>query len=165
MNNARLQSILANVSAVSRRVYESVPIEGPWSKADIHHDLLRRNRGARDLRITEGCLKSLKAAGLVTEPQIGHFVRAKVKVKSVTTSQSAKNACTETRPPREAPKFSTPIELLSGLSEKAISLSQQVKALSEEIESAALLIDEYVSARDAEHAKLLQLKSLLKDLG
>lgn len=166
MNEAKLESMLANATAISKKVYDSVPIEKPWSKTDIHNDMVRRNVGGGGLRMTEGCLNTLKDQGFISEPEKGFFVRkpVKLKVKKVNKLKSVKASNVDPSPQSESTKVA-PIDLLSDLSEKAVKIGLQLKELSEAIDNAALIIDEHVNAKDQEHSKLVQLKELLKDLG
>ena len=151
------QERVKHLSATAQKVYSAVPISEPWSVTRIYSEMQRIGTSTRDQRVVQGCLNSLKESGLVVEPERGIFARVAIRpevkkqTESQTTTKEEKMPITATKTPRN------PMAILS-------DLAARCKALADEIETAALEIDEYVTAKDADAGKLKQLQALLKGL-
>lgn len=155
LSPVKYQERMRNLTAIASKVYAAVPAAEPWSMTRIHAEMQRLGGTWRDQRIVHGCLNSLKDAGLIEEPERSVFVRVAVrpdkpKPPEPTTTQEEKKMPTPKQP-------RNPMAILS-------ELATRCKALADEIETAALEIDEYVAAKDADSGKLKQLQALLKGL-
>ena len=152
------QERIKNMSAIAQKVYAAVPAAEPWSMTCIHQEIQRTGSTTRDTRVVHGCLNTLKEAGLIEEPSRGTFVRVAVRQDKPKPPESLPTIKEEKTMPEPTPKQPrSPMAILSDLAAKC-------KALTDEIETAALEIDEYVTAKDGDAAKLKQLQTLLKSL-
>ena len=147
------------MTTVAKKVYAAVPMAEPWAPSFIHSEMQRQGSSMRDTRIVEGCLNSLKEAGLVLEPSRRLFVRAPIKPsKTNTDQQPQKEIDMSTKPAQTtATEPRAPMAILS-------DLAARLKALADDLETAALEIDEHIAAKDVDAAKLKQLQTLLKSL-
>lgn len=161
LSPVKYQERLKNLSAIAAKVYAAVPASEPWSMSYINSELQRTGGITRDTRLLHGCLNSLKLAGLISEPERGVFIRVPVRADKPKT-QPAPTQKTQTTEEKKmpAPVAQTPRNPLAILNE----LAAKCKTLQDEIELAALEIDEYVTAKDGDAAKLKQLQTLLKSL-
>ncbi len=153
------------LSVNCKKVYDAVPISEPWSTSYILSEIQRLCSYTSNMRVLTGSLQALKASGLVQEPQKGLFLRTPIKPgkdeseaepleaakQSELTTKEEAPMPTAQKPPRN------PMAILS-------ELATRCKALADEIETAALEIDEYVTAKDVDAGKLKQLQALLKGL-
>ena len=163
LSPVKYQERLKNLSAIAAKVYAAVPASEPWSMSYINSELQRTGGITRDTRLLHGCLNSLKLAGLISEPERGVFIRVPVRSdKPKTQSERTQQPTTteDNKMPAPAPAAKTPRNPLTILNE----LAAKCKTLQDEIELAALEIDEYVTAKDGDAAKLKQLQALLKSL-
>lgn len=150
-----------SLSAIAKKVYQAVPAKTAWSPSFILSEMQRTGSSTRDLRIIEGCLNSLIDAGLVEEPGPRVFIRAPIKApkEPPTSVIFSKEELVIEKPQATAKPIEarTPITILS-------SISVRIKALADELETAALEIEEQIAAKDADAGKLKQLQALLKGL-
>lgn len=161
LSPVKYQERLKNLSAIAAKVYAAVPSSEPWSMSYINSELQRTGGITRDTRLLHGCLNSLKLAGLIQEPERGVFIRVPVRAdKPKTTTEPPTSVTTKEEKKMPAPTPKAPRNPLAILNE----LASKCKALQDEIELAALEIDEYVTAKDGDAAKLKQLQTLLKSL-
>lgn len=156
LSPAKYQERLHNLSAIAQKVYAAVPASEPWSMTCIHQEIQRTGGSTRDARIVHGCLNTLKESGLIEEPTRGTFIRSairpeKPKTTEITTKEEKMPAAPTPKQPRN------PMTILS-------ELAVRCKSLADEIETAALEIDDYVKSKDADAGKLRQLQELLKGL-
>lgn len=161
LSPVKYQERLKNLSAIAAKVYAAVPASDPWSMSYINSELQRTGGITRDTRLLHGCLNSLKLAGLISEPERGVFIRVPVRAdKPKAQPDHAHQIQTKEEKKMPAPIAKTPRNPLAILNE----LAAKCKTLQDEIELAALEIDEYVTAKDGDAAKLKQLQTLLKSL-
>lgn len=173
ISSSRFKQVHVGLSALAQKVYAAVPISEPWSASRIHSEMQRNGGSTKDLHIVMGCINSLIASGLVSEPERGTFIRSPVKdkptEKQAPQPEPKKEPMTTTA--KTTPKASTPIEMIApiagALRLEAIGMAQQAKRLEEwadSLETKALEIEENNAAGDADTAKLKQLQQLLKSL-
>lgn len=155
---------LRHLSSIARKVYEAVPKSEPWSLSYINSELQRTGGTGRDTRILLGCLNGLKIAGLVEEPTRGTFIRVGVR------AEKPKSAPIESQPQQEIKTMQAiattsavkairaPIAILS-------DLAARLRQVADDVETAALEIDEHLAQKSAGAEKLAQLQQLLKSLG
>lgn len=156
ISTTKFQAMHRSLTAIAQKVYAAVPASEPWSVSYIHSEMARLGSSTRDVAIVYGCLNSLKASGLVTEPQRGCFVRVAMKPeKSAVQPNPIEITPMATIKP---PAARSPMTILS-------ELSSRFRALADEVETAALEIDELFTAKSAGAEKLAQLQQLLKSIG
>ena len=149
--------MLRSLSAIAQKVYAAVPASEAWSVSFIHSEMGRLGSTTRDVSIVYGCLNSLKEAGLVTESQRGCFQRVAAKPEKETVIQPTM----QPKPPMtpiKTPAARSPMLVLS-------ELSARFRVLADDMETAALEIDEMFTAKSAGAEKLAQLQQLLKSIG
>lgn len=153
MNQAKFKSIHNGLSAIVKKVYEVVPIKTNWTSVQVVNELNRSGLNY-DRKTIEGCLNSLVTSGLVSEPSKGLFIRVAVK------DQPEKKVA-DLKPIRPVvsldAKQKGPMELLAELASKA-------RQFAEELDNAALEIEQEFQASEAKSEQLKQLKSLLKGI-
>jgi hypothetical protein len=153
------------LSVNCKKVYDAVPISEPWSTSYILSEIQRLCSYTSNMRVLTGSLQALKASGLVQEPQKGLFLRTPIKpgkdeseAEPIEPAKQSEPTTKEEAPMPTAQKPTrNPMAILS-------ELATRCKALADEIETAALEIDEYVTAKDVDAGKLKQLQALLKGL-
>ena len=164
----RRSQILKAQSSLAQKVYEAVPIEGPWSPSFIQSEMQRMgNSSANDLRKIQGCLNTLIESGLIREPEKNVFQRIAVREKCAKLPEFTEPLKVKIPMPTTttAPQTAkTPSQILASLSARAKKIGEQVAALAEDIDMAQLEIEEMNSAKDADTQKLKQLQQLLKSL-
>lgn len=162
MKSAKFEALMNGNTAIARKVYGAVPAQDPWAVPQIYAELIRSGT-TTDRRIVEECLDSLKSKGLIRETSPGHFIRTRVIKRKPT--MTLKSVDTTAQPGDKPAAKESPIDLLARLAERARDIEQRAADLGKEIEAAAIAIDDALATRDAENAKLRQLKALLKELG
>lgn len=151
---------LAGQTAIAQKVFQAVPIAEAWTVAQISQ-ALHRTTGARlDRHTLQGCLRALADSDLIRSTEHGSLhQRVAVsaaqstppKTKELTVTQTAKPAVTQQAAPASA------IDVLG-------SLAQKMRALADEVDAAALALEEEQSRTTGETAKLKQLKALLSEV-
>jgi hypothetical protein len=157
-----MKAKLQGMSSAATKVFEVVPIQTAWSQNEIYRTLNEITRSTMDTHIFRGCLNTLKEAGLIREPSRGHFQKIAIKEKKVKdmTSPEPKTAPlalpTKTTEPGQ-PKANNPLDLLSDIAGK-------LRAVADDIDAAAIAIDESIAESTENLGKLKQLQSILKSL-
>ena len=145
-----------SLTAIAQKVYAAVPASEPWSVSFIHSEMSRMGSSTRDVAVVYGCLNSLKASGLVAEPQRGTFIRVATKPEKETVVQP--NPIGIPVATIKTPSIRSPMVILS-------DISTRFRELADVVDSAALEIDELFTAKSAGAEKLAQLQQLLKSIG
>jgi|GEM_PF-6052470 len=126
-----------------------------------------------DRRHILGCLDSLKNAGLVTEPLEGRFTKIKVRLNKTNNqpenfeNNPHANKKEIIMPPKEIKtdrSEENPIDKIGFLVTSAQKIMSSLKILCDEIESAAIEVEQMFEAKSKDAQKLKQLQSLLKGL-
>jgi hypothetical protein len=169
MNHGRYQSIYQGLSAIARKVYDAIPAQETWSMAQIQAELQRTGGTARDKRILEGCVNSLKEAGIIKEPVRGFFIREHVSPPTSKTVETKPIKETTLGLPNTTPLPSTqpkgkPLDKLAGIANRANMLAASLRDLASDIETAALELEEEVAASLKASEKLQALSSILKNI-
>ena len=166
MTATRIRILENQQTGIAKKVYGAVPINEAWPSKSIVAELTRQGQ-VRDFSIIEGCLNTLKEVGLIKEMVPGHFQRVKPKP---TVEKEAKPMATKPLNPVIPSNSSIkgestePVDRLAAIATKMRGLSQMFIELANDIDEAALAMDEKASGNDEELAKLRQLKGLLKSL-
>ncbi len=162
ISQSRFEQRFKSMTAIAQKVYAAVPMVEPWSPSFICSEMQRLGSSTRDSRVVEGCLNTLKEAGLVLEPSRRVFIRSPIKPDPIIPpqkDQAMTNAITLTasKTDKTEKKSRAPIAILS-------ELATRLKKLSDDMEIAALEIDDYITSKDADAEKLKQLQVLLNSL-
>lgn len=161
MTPARFHAAVCGQSAIAKKVLEMVPIQEAWSRSEIALNLRRVTKSSPDVAVLDGCLARLKDAGLIRESQKGKYQRIEIREKEAADVSTAK---------REEPfvkaiePSKSPIDILSGLSERVRKMATDLVELASDIETAALTIEQGNAESNANLEKLRQLQALLKSL-
>jgi hypothetical protein len=147
---AKHTEILSAQTAIARKVFEVVPIQDAWTSQQIGGALTQQTRSSIQFRTLEGCLNTLKDAGLIYELTRGRFQR-------VTPRETLKAVPMTTKP--EVIEAAQPgaVEVLNELAARA-------RRLAEDIEAAAEMIVEQSHDNEQALHKLNQLQAILKSL-
>jgi hypothetical protein len=156
ISTARHQVLLHEQSSVAQKVFEAVPMQEVWSSQQIHGALQRTTRSTMDFKILQGCLNTLKEAGLVHEPKTGCFERVKQREPVVQSNVV---------PAKVSPINANPINgSRSAAAEVLYELSNRARNLSLDLAAAASMIDDEIEENAESAQKLSQLQSILKGL-
>ncbi len=175
MSETRHKALLDGVTVLARKVYAVVPIAESWSRAQIQAELTRQGLPIRDRHTLEGCLGALERAGLISKSDDQYRrepVRAsKHTVKLVAIPLQPEEAEVPATPtPATVPASKTEskadgvVDTLGKLATKARGLSEMLKQWADEVDEAALEIEDEVSRNGDAAVKLKQLQALLKGL-
>jgi hypothetical protein len=164
MSAARFREILNGQTAIARKVFEATPIAEAWAAFEIQTVMQRTTLTRMDLRTFQGCLKSLRESGLITEPRAGYFQRVTPKEEKRMSYQPEKTA--QAMPPPPGPKTAQDGTggLLAELSARGRKLAQSINEFADDIDAAAAVIVEEAASNAESLRKLNQLQSLLKSL-
>jgi hypothetical protein len=164
ISSSRFKQIHIGLYALAQKVYSAVPISEPWSTSYIQCEMQRNGGSNKDMSIISGCLNSLVASGLIVEKERGTFMRAPVKDKPIDKQSEQPTSKKEPMATLSPKTHRSPVAILSAISTRANVTADALKKLAEDIEMAALEIEESISLGDAETQKLRQLQQLLKSL-
>lgn len=164
MNQAKFESLHRGQTGIAKKVYEAVPIQAAMSASEICSEM-RRLGSAQDLRVVVGCLCSLLDSGLIQERPKGSFLRTPVRAYEPEPSppQPQPMKTPALRIATVAP--ASPIERLTAISKRVTAAMDELKAIADDIETAAIEITEQSERTQAESQKLRQLQELLKSIG
>ncbi len=160
MTTTRIRILENQQTGITKKVYGAVPINEAWPSRQIVTELSRQGQ-VRDFSIIEGCLNTLKEAGLIREVAPGHFQRIKPKP---TAEKEAEPMTTKPLNPPAKSEPAEPVDRLAAIGTKLRGLSQMFLELADDIDEATLAFEEKASGNDEELAKLRQLKNVLKSL-
>lgn len=171
MNQGRLKSVINGLTGVSRRVYEAVPIAGPWTAAQIGTELFRTSHRI-DPKTIEGCLASLTSQKLIAEPQRGLFCKFSLKetpaekvtaTPAVVQHEEVKMAAIQ-KADTEKSSEKSPIDILAEFGDRIKTAAVGLQKIASDIDAAAIAIEEQLEESEGKSVKLKQLQMLLKDL-
>ena len=157
ISTTKFQAMHKSLTAIAQKVYAAVPASEPWSTSYIHSEMGRLGSSTRDVAVVLGCLNTLKAAGLVAEPQRNTFIRTAIKPEKETAAHSNPIGITPMAPAKIS-AVRSPMVILS-------DISTRFRELADAVDTAALEIDELFTAKSAGAEKLAQLQQLLKSIG
>lgn len=156
ISTTKFHAMHKSLSAIAQKVYAAVPASEPWATSYIHSEMARMGSSTRDVSLVLGCLNSLKAAGLVAEPQRNTFIRTAIRPdKESVVQQTPIGILMVTA---KIPAVRSPMVILS-------DISTRFRELADVVDTAALEIDELFTAKSADAEKLAQLQQLLKSIG
>jgi hypothetical protein len=158
MKLSRFEAVYGNSTTTARKVYDATPISETWTVGQIFAELQRVGIRMSHSVIT-GCLLALAKDGLVTDSRTG-WTRVPVRTAPVLTAVPKEPPVTTMT---LAPKLK-PIDKLGALAKRARLLSADLVALANDIEEAAVSVDDEIAAAGEGSAKLVQLRELQKGL-
>lgn len=172
MTPGRNAALLTGQTALAQKIYAVLPAERTTAFTALRiAQAMKETTGASpDIHTMRGCLGRLKEAGLIKEVVPGSFRRIGVKEKLTMTNQGQQmisNNC-HGKAPIEMPggaKQAAPMDVLAIIAEKVRTVMAGLGALAEEIDQAAIMIEERAAADAKELAKVKQIATLLKELG
>lgn len=148
---------LSGQTTIAQKVFQAVPVAEAWTAAQISTALNRATGSRMDQHTLQGCLRALADAGLVRATEHGVlYQRAPVSAAPATPPKTKEVTVTQPATTQPAPPASA-IDLLG-------SLSQKMRALADEVDAAALALEEEQSRSTEGAAKLKQLKALLSEV-
>lgn len=172
MNKSRFNAVFSGLTSIAKKVYEAVPASEPWSASQITTEMTRITGSMTDRRVVDGALRGMVDVGIVSYPRPGVFIRVAIReeklAKPVNSQSKEKTSSAEVLKLAQAQKQIKPIlaiEKLAAVASRAMDISTSLKQLANDIEAAAIEIDEQSKADKSDTEKLKQLQSLLRSLG
>ncbi|CAE32183.1 phage-related conserved hypothetical protein [Bordetella bronchiseptica RB50] len=165
MTPERMQALLAGQTSVAKKVFAALPssLSTAFTPVDIAREMKAMAGASVDIHTMRGCLACLQKAGLVKEVVPGSFRRVEVKEKhTVTMTKIAAQAGPKLAATQGA---QPPMDMLASIAAKVRVAMAGLGALADEIDNAALAIEERSAASEKEVAKVKQIATLLKELG
>ena len=166
MNQQKFDQLYRGLTIQAKKVYDVIPIAEAWSITQIMQELHRLNISMSDKRVVTGCLNSLVACGLATEPSKFMFKRTDVRATPIAEVKETKEPEVNNPSPTKTAEVinikpvetqADPMALLSKVVGDLVAIASSVEA----IITAIARRDE---KKDAESEKLRQLQSLLKSM-
>jgi hypothetical protein len=173
LSQARFSEAYRALNGMQRRVYDAVPIAELWSFKQISAELTRQS-SPMAWNIFQGCINTLKAAGLVREPSPGMFARMGVKPPMIVQPEPEQEQHVSPQPiktrPAEAPtdrlgSLAALAARVRTMSDVAIQLHHEAVKIAEAIDTIALEMEEGHEKNAKDLADLAQLRTLLKTIG
>lgn len=148
---------LAGQSSIAQKIFEHVPMAEEWTPSQVGQAMTQATGSRIDPKTIKGCLMTLFESGLVRVNR-GLFQRIPVSQPQQTSTKekSAMPTPKDTAPTTKAVAASA-IDLLAGI-------AQKLREVTQELEVAALAIEESNAKNAEDVAKLHQLQALLKGL-
>lgn len=160
MKQSRAESILANITASERKVYDALPIQQGWTISEITTALFRDKNINMQKNSVERCVKHLVEIGLASKAGAFKYVRttistpAKQEKKTPGGEQSAPGTI---KPEAEQTRQENPIAALEGLVELVFDIAAKLEEAVQGVKSS-------LATRDAKYKKLEKLSEALKSL-
>lgn len=164
MNPKKFEVVYAGLTSVARKVFDATPMSEPWSASRIVAEMARKG-SQQDHRVVLGAMCDLCGRKLVREVSTGMFQRMttdhptppETPMPEPTTRTNCTSPKAGAAAAKAAPRKRGPMELLADLSAKA-------RQFAEELDNAALEIEQEFQNSEAKSAKLQQLQALLKGI-
>lgn len=160
MTPAKYKAALDSINTVARKVFDHVPIKDSWPVNRIIAEMVSAGVTRVDLRTAEGCIARLKDAGLVKETDRGLFQRVvprereTISLADVTAPAIAASVAV----------VASPTLALGDLAATLRARATDLNALADQIDTAALCVEERIEAADQRFAKLREFSAFLKDI-
>ena len=162
MNAKKFESTYQGLTSIAKKVFDVCPIAEPWPINKIVSEMARQGSN-QDHRVVLGAIRDLCGRKLVHEVSTGMYQRIKIEAKPIEKKSMTESAPTPKAKPADVvaikatPKKKGPMELLAELASKA-------RQFAEELDNAALEIEQEFQNSEAKSEQLKQLKSLLKGI-
>lgn len=162
MNGARVAKLSRaeqGLNGVAKKILDAVPIQAPWTKAQINSELRRQGINAQSA-IVDGCLNHMRGLGLIREPERGMFVRADLSKHKAHQMESRMKELTQTQSASPSTAATKPADPLTRLA----AIASAARGIAKEIEDVALEIEEQAQRARTETDAVRQLKALLNNI-
>ena len=147
---------LSGQTTIAQKIFQYVPVAEEWTPPQIGQAMTRSCGSRTDPATIVACLRALADAGLARATNRGTFQRVPVSALTPQPQKQEKEIKVMTAP--AAPKATTSaIDLLAGL-------AQKLRAVANDIDAAALAIEEGQAKNSQEAKELAQMKAQLKAL-
>ena len=157
MNETKFNSTYSGLMPSFQKVVDAVPIAEHWDGQQIFNELQRTRSGVcRNYASLKGVLNKLVETGLVVESPRGMFKRVKVTASKPDVQQPARKE--EQQMQQTQTKTASTLSTIDRLS----VLAKQLTIIANDLETAALEIEEQNAANAEGRKKLEQLQALLK---
>jgi len=173
VNPKRQAAIESGLTSIAAKVLAAVPITEDWTPTQIHGEMIRNGIGG-NRKIIDGCLQSLEADGLIVAVTSNTYRRppnkkaeksAPAPIEFADTTKKPKLEIVEMTASAQIKAVTKPapgaIDKLSAISARALKLSADLRALADDIDGAAVEIEDMMKGHATDSAKLKQLQSLL----
>lgn len=171
MTPEKHRRILSAQTVIAQKIFHVVPMQEAWTASQIATALARTGSTRPEMKILEGCLDTLKDAGIVKEKERGLWqqitprepITLPPEVKSPTipllpaTEAAIKFVSTEQAAPE------SPAESLGDIAERLRMKGQHLIKIADEIDSAALMFEERIETAEAKLTRFNALKALLTE--
>jgi hypothetical protein len=166
VNKKVYNSKIEGLAPIERKIFNATPIAAPWSTSEVIAELARNDMKINP-RTAAATLGTLSGKKLIIEGPRGWWKRVVVDPVNKNQDNPVENKPTQedmaTKPAEKTVKAEniekrTPIEIVE-------ELLDDLKAVMDKAESAALEISQYISGVEEDAKKLEQLKALLKGIG
>lgn len=172
MTPGRNAALLAGQTALAQKIYLVLPAERTTAFTALRiAQAMKDTTGASpDIHTMRGCLRRLREAGLIKEVVPGSFRRIEVKEKLTMTNQGQQMMSNNSHGKEPVDvlggaKQVAPMDVLAIIAEKVRTAMAGLGTLAEEIDQAAIMIEERAAADAKELSKVKQIATLLKELG
>lgn len=156
MNQQRFNSIYENLSAVTKRVYDSVPKLEPWDVNKIIRENQRLSGAVMQQSAASNAINTLVSNGLIVESKRGFYMRTKVLLKETP----------ETKPAKTKGNMKTtdksPLHTLVMIAESLTGLVSQINVIKRDLENAAMDIEEKHNKTAEDFEQLRHFQALMK---
>ena len=153
MSPEKQQQKLAGHSVIAQKVFHAIPIALHSRPHQIASEMLRMTGSRPDMRTLEGCLGILVDAGLIR--RIGTMSYQRVAVSAAQKEKKEAKPMLEKTQPAAAPVLPSALDVLG-------NLSQRLRDLAQELDSAALMIAENQHGDTQLAERYKQVQALLR---
>ena len=163
----RITALTRGLNPSHRKVYDAVPITEAWSQSEIFAEVTRATGTAPAHESMKLILENLVERGLAKRDAQGRYQRIvpgpAVPTKTAEQLEPAEEAASVEPIAPAAPV--TPMDLLAGLAQSVRDLAASMTRLADDIDGAALTVEEHLEKARSETVKLRQLRELLTSIG
>lgn len=152
---------MSGQTSLAQRVYEAVPMLEPWHRTKVLAEFSRLSGTTPHAQAVYACLGDLTEAGVIKERASNTYARVAVR-----ESERA-NQCDQHEESKEemTQNTSKPAPALGNAAFTALAgIATKLRALADEVESAALDADAALQQAGTESKKLAELRSLLQSI-
>ena len=174
MNEFRFNALMGGQTALARRVYQAVPAAERWGDTKILSEMARLGMPPPSKNVLQACLIALQDSGLIAGSVGSGFIR--VTVHRAESKQKSVVTCTTATEEIEMPTNQTqsvaattvtqpePLEIIAALASRVAKSIADLRAISDDLEEAALRISDQMERHNEDTKKLEQLRALLKGI-
>ncbi len=169
----RLDSLIHGLNGQARKVYEATPIGESWEVLRIAREIRRVHSTGPALDVLQGCLSALRDSGLIKEPVRGQFIRSQVPSYTPPKQPDPEAQMAAPTPQQPAPAATTLqvktaqrgrsplLDRFGAMAEEARAMAGRLTALANQLEAAAIDVDDAIKEASTGNERLRQLRELL----